>query len=234
VLGPEEFAGDAHALGEAVRDLRGLAGGGGVGDREGDPRGAAVLVVLLPGLVAVELVEPEPRPEGHLGDVVGRGSASRKVGDHRAGAAGQPARHDPAEIGEVELAPVRLAADPNGDQPLGLKAVRGRDRERRVRFALEPLQAGRLRDQRADALDPGRGARGLQIVADEDHEVAAGGLAEGLELDLHARCHSLTSFRLELRAPGGRSPGVAFGAHIAGLLRRWRGSAAKAPKSQAQ
>ena len=134
------------------------------------------------------------------------GSAATTV----ARAAGELSRHRRAEIGVDELPAIGLAADPDGDQPLGRKPGRGRNGQRRRGLALEALGAGGAGDRILDPrLDLERRVGGLQVVADEDHEVAAGGRAEGLEIDLHARCHR-AFFRL-IAAPEGRDGAPGWG-----------------------
>ena len=122
LLGPEhvrrlvdEVAGDADALGEAVAALAALRAAAGSATAKRSCVVPAVLVVLLLlRLVAVELVEPQPRPERHLGDVLGRGREPRERRHAPcAVTAGELARDRRAEIGVDELPAIGLAADPD-------------------------------------------------------------------------------------------------------------------------
>ena len=187
----DEIAGDAHALGETVGSLRGFAGDGGIRTREGDlGRRVVLVVVLLLGLVAIELVKPEPRPECYLRNVVGGRRRALQVKEDGAASSRELACDDAAELDPIELRAVALAADADGDEAVGVQSGRRRNDERRVSLPLEALGRCGLGYQLAGlAQELGDPRARLEILPDEHDDVAARGGAQGLEVDLHARCH---------------------------------------------
>ena len=188
----DEVAGEVHAGGEPLPGLGGLAGGRRIRHREGEPGvlvvRAVLLLLLLLSLVAVELVGPQPRAEGDVGDRLRRERGARGVDEERGGAPADLPRQEAADEPPIGLPPVLLGAEAEHDEPVEGEPGRRRDRDRRLGLALEALDRGRPGDEVGPL--PAQRLRGLwserEVVAHQHGDVAALHGSQRLEIDLDA------------------------------------------------
>src|SRR5215203_2649899 len=152
----DEVPRDRHPGSDRLARLDGTPRRSRIGHHEGEARHALfVLPVLRLGLVALELVGPEPRAEDRVGDAVDRVRYARNVEKDCRLPSRDPGPDGPAEGRPVEVLPVLLAPDPDDDQPLDRETLRHRDRQRGLRLALEALEGRQAPDEVAGAPDPG-------------------------------------------------------------------------------
>ena len=201
----DEVARDDDALGESLARLSAfLAGAGSATQRRSGVVGRSLPLASASSWSCTgRSCRPQPHAERHLGGVLGRDSApGQSSDDRRALRPSTLPAMTPPSLSEIELRPSFSPPRPDHDQPLDRAGPSGASSVRAdCALPLKRSAAAAAIRSAPSAQPPRRAGAGFRFVADEDDEIAAFGVAEGLDVDREAGRHEiLVALRAAMQA----------------------------------